>query len=179
MVAQLVGARRRRRCCGRSSRVVGVKLDYFELDAADAGLPTGRLVFTDLADGVRLLQAEARARIRRADGLGLREDGLLLVAAVDVVLVEKVGDRAGTRWSSSLLSATGSRGARLDWPDEEPSPALPYLASFPRGVSPQFVHRRALRLRAPSDFFHSRRSGAKDGRTRRRVTWFLQSPSEY
>ncbi|KAK1641792.1 hypothetical protein QYE76_060263 [Lolium multiflorum] len=50
-----------RRCRGRSSSVVGVMFDYFELDAADAGLPVGRLVFTDLADGVRLLPAEARS----------------------------------------------------------------------------------------------------------------------
>lgn len=129
VVVQLVGGRRRRRCCGRSSRVV------FELDAADASSRRAAS-YSRTWRTVSASSRRKRASLRRADGLGLREDGLLLVAAVDVVPVEKVGDRAGTRWSSSLLSATGSCGARLDWPDEEPSPALPYLASFPGGVSP-------------------------------------------
>jgi hypothetical protein len=39
----------------------------------------------DLADGVRLLPVVASASLRLADGLGLREDGLLLVVAMDVV----------------------------------------------------------------------------------------------
>lgn len=37
-------------------------------------------------DGFRLLPAETLASLRRADGLGLREDGVLLVAVVDIVL---------------------------------------------------------------------------------------------
>jgi hypothetical protein len=56
----------------------------------------------------------------------------------------------------------GSLGARLEPPDDDPSPVLAYLTSFPGGVSPQFVHQWALRLRVPSDLFHFRRSGTRE-----------------
>jgi hypothetical protein len=101
VVAQRVGGGRRRRCRGGASRVVGVKLDYFELHA-DAGLPAGRLVFSHMANGVRLLPAEASTGLRLADGLGLREDDLLLIAAMDVVAG---GDGGRPRWDEVLVVA--------------------------------------------------------------------------
>jgi hypothetical protein len=64
VVAERLGGRRRRRWCRGASLLLGVKLDYLELDAADALLPTGRLVLAHLADGICLLPAErARASV--------------------------------------------------------------------------------------------------------------------
>lgn len=121
-----------------------VKLDDLELHAADACLPARRLVLVDLADGIGLLPAESCSRL--GHDRDLRDHGLLLLVVVDVVAR---GEERRRR--CVLRAAVLHRRERGGMTRRRRSPRR-------RLRRPQFVHRRALRLRAPSDRFHFRRS---------------------
>jgi hypothetical protein len=77
--------------------LLGVKLDYLELDEADALLPAGRLILPHLVDGVGLHPVEASAGLRLRDRRHLRDHGVLLVGAVDVVARREGGRPRGDK----------------------------------------------------------------------------------
>jgi hypothetical protein len=104
---------------------------------------------------------EASAGLRLRDRRHLRDHGILLVGAIShgdsrfprddgvLLLGAIVGGRA---WGAARTGGGGALAA-----------IVAVLGELAWGVSPQFVHRRVLRLRAPFDRLNFRRHGDRGG----------------